>query len=124
MSILTTFFDGGCPLCRREIAHYRQLDRRGAIRWVDILDDRGALEEAGIDRETAMRRLHVAEADGTIRTGVPAFVAIWRRLPGYRYLATLVDGLGLVRPLDLVYGRFADWRLKRRCTGDACGVTR
>jgi predicted DCC family thiol-disulfide oxidoreductase YuxK len=25
------FYVGGCPLCRREISHYRRLDRRGAV---------------------------------------------------------------------------------------------
>mgnify|MGYP000446977673 CR=1 FL=1 len=29
------FYDGSCPLCRREIAHYRRQDRAGALGWVD-----------------------------------------------------------------------------------------
>jgi predicted DCC family thiol-disulfide oxidoreductase YuxK len=124
MTKLTTFFDGGCPLCRREIAHYQRLDRHGAIRWVDIVNDQGALAAVGLDRNTAMRRLHVAEPNGQMRTGVPAFVAIWRRLPGYRHLATLVETLGLVRPLDWAYGHFADWRIKRRCNDGACTLER
>ena len=35
MTRLTVWHDGDCPLCRREIAIMRRLDRRGAIEFVD-----------------------------------------------------------------------------------------
>ena len=35
MAELTVWHDGACPLCRREIALMRRLDRRGAIRFID-----------------------------------------------------------------------------------------
>ncbi|MBK1643252.1 thiol-disulfide oxidoreductase [Thiocapsa imhoffii] len=123
MSTLVAYFDGGCPLCSKEIAHYRRLDRQSAIHWVDILNDGGELAAVGIEPSTAMRRIHAREADGTILTGVPAFVAIWRRLPGYRHAAALVTGLRLVGPLDWAYGHFARWRFERRCAEGACSVT-
>jgi predicted DCC family thiol-disulfide oxidoreductase YuxK len=122
MTILTAYFDGGCPMCSKEIAHYRRIDRRSAIDWVDITNDGGALAAVGIDYPTAMRRIHARDADGNLLTGVPAFVAIWQRLPGYRHLATLVQGLRLVPLLDWAYGRFADWRLRRRCRDGACTI--
>lgn len=37
------FYDGGCGLCRREIAHYRAIDRDNRIEWVDINTDRRLL---------------------------------------------------------------------------------
>lgn len=40
MTALTVWFDGGCPLCRREIALMRRLDRRRAIRFVDLATGR------------------------------------------------------------------------------------
>jgi predicted DCC family thiol-disulfide oxidoreductase YuxK len=123
MTAITAYFDGGCPLCSKEIAHYRRIDTTEMIHWVDITDDGGALDEAGIDPTDAMRRIHVKEADGRILIGVPAFVAIWRRLPGYRRLAALVQRLRLVGPLDWVYAHFADWRLRRRCKEGACTLT-
>lgn len=33
---LTDFFDGSCPLCRREIALYRDLPSTLHIHWVDV----------------------------------------------------------------------------------------
>ena len=33
---VTLFWDGGCPLCRREIAYYKTLDANGQVDWVDI----------------------------------------------------------------------------------------
>jgi predicted DCC family thiol-disulfide oxidoreductase YuxK len=116
------FYDGGCPLCRREIAHYRRLDRDGAVEWVDLLDDPQRLRQAGLDTRQAMARLHVIDVDGRLISGVRGFVAIWRRLPYYRHLARVVTGLGLLHPLDGAYGRFAAWRFRRRCRSGVCGL--
>ena len=33
---LKVYFDGGCPLCRSEIAHYRKLDAAGRVDFVDL----------------------------------------------------------------------------------------
>lgn len=120
MTKLQTFYDGGCPLCRREIAHYRKIDRDGRIQWVDITQEEDALANAGLDLPSAMRRLHVQETDGCLLSGVDAFVAIWRRLPRWRWLARLVTVLRLTRPLEWGYQRFAERRFQRRCAEGAC----
>jgi len=116
------FYDGGCPLCRREIAHYRRLDRHGAVEWVDLLAEPQRLRQAGLDTRAAMARLHVIDVDGRLISGVAGFVAIWRRLPYYRHLARVVTGLGLVHPLDWAYGHFAARRFRSRCKSGVCGL--
>ncbi len=118
----TMFFDGGCPLCSREVAHYRRLDRSGRIHWVDITNQPETLLEYGIAYGAAMERLHALDEHGQVVSGVPAFVAVWRQLPGYRHLAGAVEGLSLVPVLDWLYRRFASWRLKRRCRDGACDL--
>jgi predicted DCC family thiol-disulfide oxidoreductase YuxK len=117
----TVFFDGGCPMCRREIAHYQRLDQSGQIRWLDIHREPDAVAELGVTWEAAMQRLHVCGDSGVLYTGVPAFVAIWRELPRYRWLARVVKGVpGLLRLLDVAYGHFARWRWRRRCRDGLC----
>ncbi len=55
---LTVYFDGACPLCRREIALMRRLDRRGAIDFVDVSD---AATTCPIDRAALLARFHASE---------------------------------------------------------------
>lgn len=97
---VTTFFNGDCPVCSREIGHYRRVaDRRpAALEWRDLSADPEALAEYGVSAQDARRRLHVIDEAGRVRSGVDAFVAVWRNLPGYRHLAGVVS-LPVVRPL-------------------------
>ena len=52
------FYDGGCPLCRREIAHYRRLRGAADLRWVDVVGEPDNLEKFGLSVEAAMQELH------------------------------------------------------------------
>jgi predicted DCC family thiol-disulfide oxidoreductase YuxK len=122
MNRLKTFYDGGCPLCSKEIAHYRRIDSAGRIDWIDITAADAELAAAGLDLPTAMRRLHVREPNGEVVSGVPAFLAIWRRLPRWHLLAAAVTALRLTGPLEWAYVRFADRRFRRRCADGACSL--
>ncbi len=119
---LTVFFDGGCPLCRREIDHYRKLKAKRSILWLDVTQTDAPLAEYGLDRETAMRRFHVLDDSGRFHVGAHGFVCLWSELPYYRYLASVARGLAMVPLLDRVYVRFADWHFGRRCTDSVCGT--
>ncbi len=57
MADVLVWFDGACPLCRREIAWMRRLDRRDAIAFVDV--SRAAAQDGAgcpIDRSAPARR--------------------------------------------------------------------
>ena len=116
------FFDGACPLCRREIDHYRRLSALGPIVWIDIANDDGALSDHGLTREAAMARFHVLDAAGQWQTGAFAFLELWSQLPAYRWLARIVRASHLENPLDKLYARFANWRLRRRCDNESCST--
>lgn len=101
---LVTYYNGACPVCRMEIAHYRRRDADG-LGWRDIATDDVALAEIGVTRDEAKKRLHVRLADGRIVTGVDAFIEIWRRLPGFGWLAGLASH-GMIKPAaDFLYDR-------------------
>jgi len=117
------FYDGGCPVCRREIAHYQRLDREGAVEWRDIHARPEVLSDVDISWETAMRRFHCLDETGRLRHGVDGFAVIWARLPYWRWLARLVRGTRLVGPLDRVYAWYADRRYVRRCGASGCDTS-
>ena len=103
--------------CRREIDHYRRLDSRGRLIWVDLTQEPRLLADLGVNRTQVMERLHVLGGDGSWQTGAFGFVELWSRLPYYRLLAGLVRAMGLTPLLSRLYAPFDRWRLARRCTG-------
>ncbi len=90
-------FNADCPVCNYEIKHYATYsDARGlAIRFDDL--NACDLGRYGVDKDTAARRLHVLH-DGQVHSGIDAFLVLWRRMPRYRPLATIV-GLPVIRQL-------------------------
>lgn len=89
---ITVLYNAACPVCDAEISHYRRAANENAapLAFSDINVNAGTLESRGISDRDLKRRMHVATRDGEVASGVDAFLAIWRRLPNYRWLATLV----------------------------------
>lgn len=119
-SAVTVLFDGGCPLCAKEIRHYRSLPGSETIDWVDITRVPGLEEHYGVSYQQAMERFHVRDGDGRWQTGAYGFVTLWKSFAGFRWAAILLERLRLVGFTDRVYGIFAKRRLKSRCADGAC----
>ena len=117
MKQVTVLYNDRCPICRAEIGHYRRLaERHGApVRFAGL--HAAPLAELGLERDQAMRRLHAVRGEHLL-DGVDAFVALWRVLPGWRWLARVVGLPGVRHLAALVYDRaLAPWlyaRSKRR----------
>lgn len=94
---LTVWYDGACPLCSREIAAMRRLDRERSIAFVDIADP---AQPCPIDRQQALARFHVREGE-RILSGAAAFGAMWRVLPALRWAGQLVR----LRPVEYLLER-------------------
>lgn len=107
---LTVYYDGQCPLCRREVTLYRRLDRQHAIHWHDVSRDAGDLPVDGITQRQALDRIHARRSDGTIVTGAKAFVAIWEHLPGFAWAAPLARREPMLSLLERGYKWFAPRR--------------
>jgi predicted DCC family thiol-disulfide oxidoreductase YuxK len=88
---VAVWFDGGCPLCRREIALIRRLDWRERIAFVDVAAPGSACP---IDRAALLARFHAGE-NGVMLSGAAAFAAMWRAVP-------LLWPLGQIARLPLV----------------------
>lgn len=104
---LTVLYDGSCPLCRREIAHLQRLAETcpaSGLRFLDISTP--ACDTDASDRARLMARFHVQRSDGVRLDGAEAFVAMWARLPGWRWLARLARLPGALTVLEGAYRSF------------------
>jgi predicted DCC family thiol-disulfide oxidoreductase YuxK len=60
---ITVFFDGGCPLCRREVGMYQRASVGLPVHWHDV-NIEGITLPAGLTREQALSRFHVLRQSG------------------------------------------------------------
>lgn len=110
---LTVLYDGGCPLCRREIAHVQglaQQDSDSALCFVDISREAEGSAGYAAERQALLARFHVQRSDGSRLSGAAAFTAMWSRLPGWRWLARLAQLPGMLMLLELAYRLFLKLR--------------
>ena len=109
---LTLLFDGGCPLCVREVTFLRRRDREQSIRFIDIdAADYCPEDWSGISYRQAMARIHAIQADGTVLTDVAVFREAYRLIGlGWLYAPTSWPLLGPL--VDAVYRIWARYRLK------------
>ena len=113
------YYDGGCPLCSREIATYRAARGGQTLQWVDAQASAGAELGPALTREDALRRLHVRLPDGRLVSGAAAFVAIWQRLPAFRALAWLARVPGMLWLMEGAYRAFLRLRVLWRAAPSA-----
>ena len=122
---LTVFYDGACPICAREMALMKRLDRTQRLTLLDFsLAGFAAPADLAVTDLSAV--IHAQWADGTVITGVEVFRAIWEAI-GLGFLSRL-SRLPLVAPLMVTaYGWFARNRLwltgrSNACPGNACAA--
>jgi len=128
MAQLTILYDGGCPLCLREVRFLQQRDQRRhpqapQLGFVDINAPAYQPEDhGGIGYREAMGRIRAIAADGRVLRDVAVFREAyaliglgWLYAPtGWPLLAPLVNGL---------YGLWAAGRLRltrRPCLDQLC----
>ena len=109
---LTLLFDGGCPLCLREVRLLRRRDREGRLAFVDI--DASHYDPGlhqGVSYREAMGRIHAIKGDGTILRDVAVFREAYRLIGlGWIYAPTRWPLFG--KMADWAYRAWASWRLQ------------
>lgn len=113
------FFDGACPLCRREIAWLRRWDRDARIRFTDIAHNDFDAATAGVSHDQLMAEIHARLPDGQWIRGVEVFRRLYAAV-GWRRLVAMTRCPGVSHVLDVAYRVFARNRLRwtGRCIGN------
>ena len=116
---IEVFFDGKCPICRREIAFLRRLDRRRRIRFTDIapLDRSATIDD--VPWSDLMAEIHGRLPDGRWIKGVEVFRQLYAAV-GLISLMRVTRWIGIEQVLDAAYAAFARRRLRwtNRCDND------
>ncbi|MDP1645440.1 MAG: DUF393 domain-containing protein [Thiobacillus sp.] len=117
--LLTLYYDGGCPVCTREIGFYQRRHGAEHIRWVNLT---GCEEhELGTDLsfDSAYARLHARWPDGRLVSGARALTAQWQTLPAFRLAGRAAALPGVVHMLEWSYRGFLKarrlWRRDAAC---------
>ena len=85
---MKVYYNESCSICRAEINHYKKQNIE-EIDWVDITNNITAEKETLKDDKTLLRRLHVKK-DGKIFSGAKAFLLVWKSIPKYKFLYSIL----------------------------------
>lgn len=100
---LIVWHDGACPLCQREIAIMRRLDRRNAIDFIDLAST--DVLACPVDRSALLARFHAREGERLL-SGAAAFAAMWRAIPVLRPLGLIAQNTIVLALLERLYIAF------------------
>ncbi len=109
---LTIFFDGGCPLCKREVDFLQSKNQNGFLDFIDINSSKVSLElEYGITYKQAMQRIHALKSDGSLIKDIKVFQEAYDLIGlGWIYAPTK---LAIINSLvEYIYKYWAKYRLK------------
>ncbi len=105
-------FDGGCPLCQREVYFLRSRDSLNCIAFVDI-DSPSYKPDlfSGISYREAMGRIHAITSTGEVLKDVRVFQEAYRLVGlGWVYAPTAWPILGPI--FDQLYEIWSRWRFR------------
>ena len=108
---LTLLFDGGCPLCQREVTFLSSRDFSNSILFVDIdSPNYDPVLYCGISYREAMGRIHAITSSGEVLKDVRVFREAYRLVGlGWVYAPTTWPVLGPL--VDAFYRLWARRRL-------------
>ena len=109
---LTIFFDGGCPLCKREIYFLQSRNKKGYLSFIDINTSDFYLDlKYGITYKQAMERIHALKSDGSVIKDIKVFQEAYN-LIGLGWIYALTKISIFYKFIESIYGVWAKNRLK------------
>ena len=128
---LTIFFDGGCPLCQREVDFLQSKNHEANLKFIDINNPEIPLElEYGITYKQSMERIHALKSDGTLIKDIKVFQEAYALIGlGWIYAPTKLPIFD--KFIEFIYGIWAKYRLKltfrpsieKLCTEKGCELS-
>ena len=101
----TVYFDGACPLCRREISLLQKMDRKERLLFRDISSPQAAAF-CPLPQERMLAQFHVRRADGVMMVGAAAFLTAYSHITGLGWLDWFRRSKYACGLLDHVYRLF------------------
>lgn len=111
---LKVFYDGQCPICRREIRWVQSRDHHNRIEAIDIESPNFDASAYHLDQQDLRGRIHAICPNGQVVTGVEVFRQIYAKL-GMSWLIQWTRLPGARQASDAAYRWFA--RNRYRLTG-------
>jgi predicted DCC family thiol-disulfide oxidoreductase YuxK len=118
------FYDGECPICRREIAWFQKLDRGQNLRFTDIADPKFDAPAIGKTHPELMAEIHGRFPNGSIISGMEVFRQLYAAV-GFTRLVSFSRWPVVRNALDAGYWCFAKLRTRlprSRCSDETCLV--
>ena len=109
---LTIFFDGGCPLCKREVDFMQSRNQKGFLEFIDInSSDFSYRFNNIITYKKAMEKIHALKSDGSIIKNIKVFQEAYDLIGlGWIYAPTKIPIFE--KFFEFIYGLWAKYRLK------------
>ncbi|AEG02129.1 thiol-disulfide oxidoreductase DCC family protein [Methylomonas methanica] len=120
-SEFTLFYDGKCPICRKEVSWLRWKNTRHKLQFQDIHAEDFDATRFGKSQTELMAEIHGIYPDGRLIKGMPVFRACYHAV-GLGWLLA-PTGWPLLRPFfDWLYVLFARHRIRLGglFAGNAC----
>ena len=128
---LTIFFDGGCPLCKREVDFLQSRNQKGYLSFIDINTSDFYLDlKYGITYKQAMERIPALKSDGSVIKDIKVFQEAYTLIGlGWIYSPTKLPIFD--KFIEFIYVIWAKYRLKltfrpaieKLCTEKGCELS-
>ena len=98
------YFNESCSICCAEINHYKKINN--SIDWVDVINNKDALNETKLSSKDLIRRLHIIK-NKKLYKGLDAFLIVWEEIPKYKLLSNFAKLPIIYHIVYLIYEFFA-----------------